>query len=361
MRRRFAAIDVAVKNQDNREHDIFDSDDYLQDHGGMIATIRSLTGRDPKAWFGDSADPARPLVRSLAEEAARVVRTRVVNPRWIEAMQRHGYKGAFEMAATVDYLFGYDATANVVDDWMYEKVTAAYVADPDVRKFFEQSNPWALTSIAEQLLEAAERGMWAASAGGRRHPATGGARGRGLGGVAVTGLRFSAVVGQDEAKLALLARRRPAAAGRRAAARRQGLGQDDAGPWAGRCAAGRRALRRAAAGSHRGPGHRLDRPRRAAHQRPAPVPARPAGGGPRRGAVRRRDQPARRPPGRRPARRGGVGREPRRARRAVAHPPGPVRAGRVDEPRGGRAAAPAARPLRSRRRRAGGLDGRRAA
>jgi cobaltochelatase CobN len=164
MRRRFAVIDVAVKNQDNREHDIFDSDDYLQEHGGMIATIRSLTGRDPKSWFGDSANPARPVVRSLAEEAARVVRTRVVNPRWIEAMQRHGYKGAFEMSATVDYLFGYDATAHVVDDWMYERVTDAYVADPAVRKFFEQSNPWALRAIAERLLEASDRGMWDASA-----------------------------------------------------------------------------------------------------------------------------------------------------------------------------------------------------
>jgi cobaltochelatase CobN len=163
MKRRFAAIDVAVKNQDNREHDIFDSDDYLQDHGGMIATIRSLTGADPRAWFGDSSDPARPVVRSLAEEAARVVRTRVVNPRWLEAMQRHGYKGAFEMAATVDFLFGYDATARVVDDWMYERVTAAYVADPAIRKFFQESNPWALRSIAEKLLEAVERGMWNAS------------------------------------------------------------------------------------------------------------------------------------------------------------------------------------------------------
>jgi cobaltochelatase CobN len=167
MKRRFAAIDVAVKNQDNREHDIFDSDDYLQEHGGMVATIRSLTGRDPKAWFGDSADPAHPQVRSLAEEAARVVRTRVINPKWLEAMQRHGYKGAFEMAATVDYLFGYDATAHVVDDWMYERVTAAYVTDPLVRKFFEQSNPWALTSIAERLLEAIDRGMWDASAEAR--------------------------------------------------------------------------------------------------------------------------------------------------------------------------------------------------
>ncbi|HEX6242463.1 MAG TPA: cobaltochelatase subunit CobN, partial [Polyangiales bacterium] len=163
MRRRFAAIDVAVKNQDNREHDIFDSDNYLEDHGGMIATIRSLTGRDPKAWFGDSSNPAAPRVRSLAEEAARVVRTRVINPRWIAGMQRHGYKGAFEMAATVDYLFGYDATASVVDDWMYERVTESYVADPAVREFFKKSNPWALKAIAERLLEANQRGMWSAS------------------------------------------------------------------------------------------------------------------------------------------------------------------------------------------------------
>ncbi|MDQ6617587.1 MAG: cobaltochelatase subunit CobN [Actinomycetota bacterium] len=161
MARRFAAIEVAVKNQDNREHDIFDSDDYLQDHGGMIATIRALTGRQPKAFFGDSADPARPRVRSLAEEAARVVRSRVVNPKWIAAMARHGYKGAFELAATVDYLYGYDATAHVVEDWMYEQVTSAYVADPSVRKFFEVSNPWALRSIAERLLEAVDRGLWA--------------------------------------------------------------------------------------------------------------------------------------------------------------------------------------------------------
>jgi cobaltochelatase CobN len=161
MRRRLAAVDVAVKNQDNREHDIFDSDDYLQDHGGMVATIRALRGGvSPKAWFGDSADPARPQVRSLAEEAARVVRTRVINPTWIDALRRHGYKGAFELAATVDYLYGYDATAHVVEDWMYERVTDAYVSDPETRKFFEQSNPWALRSICERLMEAVDRSLW---------------------------------------------------------------------------------------------------------------------------------------------------------------------------------------------------------
>jgi cobaltochelatase CobN len=168
MRRRFAAIEVAVKNQDNREHDIFDSDDYLQDHGGMVAAVRALTGRAPRAWFGDTADPAVPRVRALAEEAARVVRSRVLNPRWIGAMQRHGYKGAFELAATVDYLFGYDATAQVVEDWMYERVTAAYLGDPELRAFFRASNPWALRAIAERLLEAERREMWRASETARK-------------------------------------------------------------------------------------------------------------------------------------------------------------------------------------------------
>jgi cobaltochelatase CobN len=162
-RRRLALVDVAVKNQDNREHDIFDSDDYLQEHGGMVASIRAITGRQPHAFFGDSADPAAPRVRTLQDEARRVVRTRVVNPKWIGAMMKHGYKGAFELAATVDYLFGYDATARVGENWMYERVVEAYVGDPEVRKFFEQSNPWALTGIAERLLEAHDRGLWEAT------------------------------------------------------------------------------------------------------------------------------------------------------------------------------------------------------
>ncbi|GIF66645.1 cobaltochelatase subunit CobN [Asanoa ishikariensis] len=153
---------VAAKNVDTREHDIADSDDYFQYHGGMVAMVRSLRGTDPAAYIGDSHRPDEVRTRSLAEETKRVFRARVVNPRWIEAMRRHGYKGAFELAATVDYLFGYDATAGVVDDWMYEKLAAAYVLDPSVREFLDKSNPWALRGITERLLEAAERGMWAA-------------------------------------------------------------------------------------------------------------------------------------------------------------------------------------------------------
>ena len=159
-RHRLAGVQVALHNQDNREHDIFDSDDYFQFHGGMIATIRALTGRQPRHYFGDTHDPARPAVRDLKQEALRVFRTRVANPKWLEGITRHGYKGGLEMAATVDYLFGYDATAGVAEDWMYEQLAQAYALDPAMQEFFERSNPWALHAISERLLEAAQRGLW---------------------------------------------------------------------------------------------------------------------------------------------------------------------------------------------------------
>ncbi|MFD0774771.1 cobaltochelatase subunit CobN, partial [Streptomonospora algeriensis] len=156
----FRRISVAAKNQDTREHDIVDSDDYFQYHGGMVAMVRRLTGTNPAAYVGDSAVPDQVKTRTLGEETRRVFRARVVNPRWVAAMRRHGYKGAFELAATVDYLFGYDATAGVVDDWMYQKLAESYVFDPENREFLEQSNPWALRGMTERLLEAADRKLW---------------------------------------------------------------------------------------------------------------------------------------------------------------------------------------------------------
>ncbi|MGC0417571.1 cobaltochelatase subunit CobN [Embleya sp. AB8] len=156
----YRRIAVAAKNTDTREHDIADSDDYFQYHGGMVAAVRALTGTAPAAYIGDSTMPDAVRTRTLQQETARVFRARVVNPRWIEAMRKHGYKGAFELAATVDYLFGYDATTGVVADWMYEKLAGEYVLDETNREFMRTANPWALRGIAERLLEAADRGMW---------------------------------------------------------------------------------------------------------------------------------------------------------------------------------------------------------
>nr|WP_221462706.1 cobaltochelatase subunit CobN [Streptomyces olivoverticillatus] len=157
----YKRIAVAAKNTDTREHDIADSDDYFQYHGGMVATVKALKGTAPAAYIGDSTRPETVRTRTLVEETSRVFRARVVNPRWIEAMRRHGYKGAFELAATVDYLFGYDATTGVVPDWMYDKLAQTYVLDPENRAFLQDANPWALHGIAERLLEAESRGMWA--------------------------------------------------------------------------------------------------------------------------------------------------------------------------------------------------------
>jgi cobaltochelatase CobN len=153
-------MQIVLQNQDNREHDILDSDDYYQFQGGMTAAIRNLQGKNPETYFGDNSIPEKPKVRQLREEIARVYRSRAVNPKWIEGAMRHGYKGAFEIAATVDFLFAYDATANCVEDFMYEGIAEAYIFDEKVQAFIQENNPWALRDMAERLLEARQRGLW---------------------------------------------------------------------------------------------------------------------------------------------------------------------------------------------------------
>jgi cobaltochelatase CobN len=153
-------MQIVLQNQDNREHDLLDSDDYYQFQGGLTAAVRSISGTQPQTYFGDNSRPEQPKVRKLAEEITRVYRARVVNPKWIEGAMRHGYKGAFEMAATLDYLFAYDATTNCVQDFMYQGVAEAYLFDRPVQDFIQQNNPWALRDMSERLLEAHQRGLW---------------------------------------------------------------------------------------------------------------------------------------------------------------------------------------------------------
>jgi cobaltochelatase CobN len=160
---RLRQLQIVLHNQDNREHDLLDSDDYYQFQGGMTVAARVIQGQQPTVYFGDNSITAQPKVRSLEAEIAKVYRSRVVNPKWMEGVMRHGYKGAFEMAATVDYLFAYDATARCVADYMYEGVAEAYVLDPTVQAFVQNANPWALRDMAERLLEAHQRGMWASA------------------------------------------------------------------------------------------------------------------------------------------------------------------------------------------------------
>ena len=158
--RRLRAMNVVLQNQDSREHDLLDSNDYYQFQGGMAAAVRHLSGRQPAMYHGDHGNPQAPRVRTLKEEISRVIRARVVNPKWIDGVKRHGYKGAFEMAATVDYLFGFDATARVVGDHQYAMVADAYVLDEATRDFVNAHNPRALHDMLSRLLEAMQRGLW---------------------------------------------------------------------------------------------------------------------------------------------------------------------------------------------------------
>ena len=153
-------IDVVVQNQDNREHDILDSDDYYQFQGGMTNAVTDYSGRSPTVYHNDHSNPSLPKVRTLKEELNRVVRSRVLNPKWISAMHEHGYKGVFEIAATVDYLFAYDATTNLIDDYQYKDVTDTLVFNEANKAFMQANNPSAYEEMSERLLEAIQRGLW---------------------------------------------------------------------------------------------------------------------------------------------------------------------------------------------------------
>jgi cobaltochelatase CobN len=160
LRRRLAQVEAVAQNQDNREHDILDSDDYFQFQGGLHTAVSVLRGTEPANYHGDSANPEVPRIRTLEEEFVRVLHSRALNPRWIGAMQRHGYKGAFEMAATVDYLYGYSATTGIVAGHHFEAVAHALLLDQEA--FFRTHNPDALREASAKLLEAAQRGLWTA-------------------------------------------------------------------------------------------------------------------------------------------------------------------------------------------------------
>ncbi len=161
LEQRLRSVQVVLHNQDNREHDLLDSDDYYQFQGGLSAAVETLSGTAPQLWFADHSRHSRPRVHRLEKEFDKVLRSRVLNPRWIEGMQRHGYKGGFEMAASLDYLFAYDASTGRVPDWSYGRITDTWLRQPGVRAFLEQANPWALRDMAERLLEAHHRGLWA--------------------------------------------------------------------------------------------------------------------------------------------------------------------------------------------------------
>ena len=160
LERSLREVQVVLHNQDNREHDLLDSDDYYQFQGGLAAAVTAVRGRPAALWFADHSRRERLRLHPLGKEIDKVMRSRLLNPRWIEGMRGHGYKGAFEMAASLDYLFAYDASSGVVQNWCYAAVQDAWLDDRENLAFLIRHNPWALRDMAERLLEAANRQLW---------------------------------------------------------------------------------------------------------------------------------------------------------------------------------------------------------
>lgn len=161
-RKRMGSLDITIKNEDNHETNMLSSDDYNAYHGGMIAAVRAIKGSAPRSYCGDSTDRTRVTMHSVQEEAKRIFRSESINPKYIQGMMKHGYKGAADMANMIAHSFQWDATSSVMEDWMYEKYAEKYTFDPEVQKWLRDVNPWALQRMTEVLLEAEQRGMWQA-------------------------------------------------------------------------------------------------------------------------------------------------------------------------------------------------------
>ncbi|OPY62144.1 MAG: Aerobic cobaltochelatase subunit CobN [Syntrophorhabdaceae bacterium PtaU1.Bin034] len=155
-----ARMDVTVKNEDTREYDMYSCTDFYNYYGGLIAAAGVVRGEMPFALTGDSADPRRVVLRTTQEETKHVLRSRLLNPKWLEGMKRHGYKGAGDISKVMDIIIGWDATADTMEDWMYDRVAERYALDPAMQEWFKEMNPYALQNIIDKLLETIQRGMW---------------------------------------------------------------------------------------------------------------------------------------------------------------------------------------------------------
>ena len=162
-KKRLASLDLTVKNEENHESNILSSDDYNAFHGGMIAAVKSLGGKTPQSYVGDSTNRSAVGVKTVQEEMKRVFRTESMNPKYIEGLMKHGYKGATDLANRLSISFQWDATSGVMDDWMYDQYAKKYALDPKMQQWMKKVNPWALQNIAETLLEADQRKMWNAN------------------------------------------------------------------------------------------------------------------------------------------------------------------------------------------------------
>ena len=161
--RRFSKVGVTVKNMPDREIDLLDCDDVYEYLGGMNAFVRAYGRKDAVTYMGDDSDPKNSKLRSTKEELRYAFRSKVLNPKFINGLKEHGYRGAAEMANLTEYTMAWGATSDVAEDWMYEGLADKFLFDEDTREWMDDVNPYAMMNIINRLQEAIERGLWNAT------------------------------------------------------------------------------------------------------------------------------------------------------------------------------------------------------
>ena len=153
-------VDITYNKVVSDEFDLLGCCGYFGSHGGMTVAARQLSGRDVRAYYGDSRESENICVRTLSEELDRIVRSKLLNPKWIEGMKQHGYKGAGDICKSIGVLYGWEATTDEVGDWVFDEITMTYIKNKENYDFFKENNPWALEEIERRLIEASKRGLW---------------------------------------------------------------------------------------------------------------------------------------------------------------------------------------------------------
>ncbi len=158
--KRFGKVGVTVKNVPDREIDVLDVDDFYSYLGGLNAFVKAYGNKDAMSFMGDGSDPDKVKIRDSKQELQFVYRSKALNPKYISGLKNHGFRGVAEVAKLTEFTFGWDATSDIADDWMYEGLAEKYLFDPDTRKWMEENNPHAMMEMINRLMEAYDRGMW---------------------------------------------------------------------------------------------------------------------------------------------------------------------------------------------------------
>ncbi|MGX9354512.1 cobaltochelatase subunit CobN [Roseobacteraceae bacterium S113] len=159
IRARVAEAEGFVHIQDLAETDLLISEDYAAHEAGFAAA-QAVTGGKAALYHLDTTDPNRPRARGLTEEIARVVQARATHPGWLAGMQRHGHRGAAEIAATLENMAAFAQLAGVVPSHLFDQYYEATLGDAALTEFLSEANPEALAAMRDRFAALHAAGLW---------------------------------------------------------------------------------------------------------------------------------------------------------------------------------------------------------